>query len=152
MSGLKPQDISGTTDLRVSRLAPAPGVLIARVEGALDTATAPDFETRLNTFLNPLPQNLLLDFGSVDYMSSMGLSVTLKAAIRLKNGGCGFWLYDPQLSVRRVLEISKWSHIILDPSAVAPDSPFFGYICEEEPVRASRRNKFTSTPPRLYND
>ena len=150
MSGFHSKDIPGATDLRVWHLAASPDAPVVRVAGTLDGTAASDLETRLNSILHPTPSHLLFDLGSVDYVSSMGLSAVLKTVIRLKNAGANCWLYDPQHSVRRVFEIAKWDRLILDPASLSADSPFFGYVCDEEPARAARRKKSSAIPPRLY--
>lgn len=153
MSDFKIHAIPGDTDLRVSKIMLDTGSCVAVLAGTLDGVTATDLDERLRTLLDPLPENFLLDLGDVDYLSSMGLSVVLKMAIKLKSAGSACLFYDPQLSVRRVLEISKWAHLILDPKSLTADSPFFGYVCDEEPARAARRNKSAaSNPPRLFQD
>ena len=150
MSHVQSRDIPGPTDLKVTQFVDASGTCVLRVVGTLDAASVTDFSARLQPALNPVPVNLLMDFGGVDYVSSLGLSAVLQTAIRLKNAGSACRLYDPQLSVRRVFEIAKWHHLILDPAAVEPNSPFFSYLCDEEPKRAPLRNKATANPPRLY--
>lgn len=153
MNTFKTVEISGNTDLRVTRVLLGPDSIVGRFWGALDGVTAADLDRRLETLLAPMPKHILLDLGGVNYLSSMGLSVLLKTAIRAKASGSLCQFYDPQLSVRRVLEISKWDHLILSPESIASDSPFFGYVYDEEPVRTARRAKGApSNPPRLYPD
>ncbi len=151
MSGHSSRSIGGVTDLKVLHIT-QDGRPVLKIEGTLDATTAADLETRLKPFVDPAPEHLLFDLGFVDYLSSMGLSAVLKTAIRLKSAGSECWVYDPQLSVRRVLEIAKWDHLIADPAAIQAHFPFFSYISSEEPARAARRGKSTSNPPRLYGE
>jgi anti-sigma B factor antagonist len=144
------REIPGPTDLRVSWLGVDRNTVVVRIQGPLDSNTAQDFEIRLKSLFEPMPEHLLMDLGRVDYLSSMGLTAILKYAIQLKKAGFELAVYDPPLSVRRVLEISKWDQIILDSKKVASDSAFFGYVCDEEPARQVRRNQASSVPPRLF--
>ena len=52
--------------------------LTLKVSGRLDTMTAPDLEAELNNSL-PGAESLVLDFSSLDYISSAGLRVLLSA-------------------------------------------------------------------------
>lgn len=52
--------------------------LTLKVEGRLDTATAPELEEALNNSIDGIKE-LTLDFASLDYISSAGLRVVLKA-------------------------------------------------------------------------
>lgn len=151
MSGHSPKSIGGVTDLKLLHIT-QDGRPILKIEGTLDATTAADLEVRLRPLIDPAPSQLLFDFGGVDYISSMGLSVVLKTAIKLKNAGAECWVYDPQLSVRRVLEIAKWDHLIADPATMKAAFPFFVYISDEEPARIVRRSKSASNPPRLYGE
>ena len=53
----------------------------------LDSATAPDFETELLRRIDEGAGCVLLDCSGMDYISSAGLRVILRAGKRLKAGG-----------------------------------------------------------------
>ena len=152
MNASKSKNIAGPTDLRLTGFSFEEGRLVARIEGTLDASTASDLDERFKSLLQTTPAGFLVDLGGVDYLSSMGLSILFKTVIRLKNNSVPCWFYDPQLSVRRVLQISKWDHLIIDAAAIKANHPFFGYVCEQEPLRASRRSQSSAPPPRLIND
>ena len=153
MKRIEPREIPGPTEIRVRWRAESRDAMVVRTSGSLDSMTAGDFAERLTAILRPAPRHLLFDLGEVDYLSSMGLSVILKTAIRLKDGGSTCRIYDPRPSVRRVLEIARWDMAILDPAAAGAGSPFFGYLCEEEPLRQSKRLRAPSpAPPRLFQN
>jgi len=59
------------------------GRLVLRVEGRLDTVTSPQLEQRLGDSLGEI-QELVLDFTSLEYISSAGLRVLLAAHKRMK--------------------------------------------------------------------
>lgn len=126
---------------------------VLRISGTLDATTAADLDRHLSPVLRHPVRHLLLDLGQVDYLSSMGLSVLLKTAVKLKAAGADCRVYDPQRSVRRVLEISKWEQLIVDPGTMAPDDPHGPYVRAEEPLRAGQRARAERpSPPRLYRD
>ena len=50
--------------------------LTVRLDGRLDTNTAPDFQTEMEPLLNDISK-LVLDFEKLDYISSAGLRVLL---------------------------------------------------------------------------
>ncbi len=150
---LSRRSVPGVTELDLWVVSAGAGAAVIGLGGTLDATTADDLESRLAGELIA-PRKVLLDLGRVDYLSSMGLSVILKTAIKLKSSGFECRIYDPQRSVRRVLEIAKWGHLILDPAQIPLDDPFLMYVNAEEPVRAVRRvsGPAAAAPPRLYPD
>jgi anti-sigma B factor antagonist len=87
------------------------GVTIAVMQGRLDTATAPQAETRLLGLFGA-GTKLVADLAQVTYISSAGLRVLLKAAKQARQEGGGFALAAPQAPVREVLEISGFDKIL----------------------------------------
>lgn len=61
------------------------GKLVLRLDGRLDTTTAPDLEGTLSE-LNGVT-DLLMDFEKLEYLSSAGLRVLLKASKIMKKQG-----------------------------------------------------------------
>ena len=59
---------------------PEPGVLVARLTGWLDLATAPDAEARLHELLdaNPALRAILLDVSRTEFLGSAGVAVLLR--------------------------------------------------------------------------
>ena len=62
------------------------GATILKIEGRLDTTTAPELEKTINAEGEAL-KNLVLDFGGVDYISSAGLRVLLTAQKKMNAQG-----------------------------------------------------------------
>ena len=56
------------------------GVTILRFEGNLDTNTAPEAQEQLDALMDQGATELLVDFESLDYISSAGLRVLLATA------------------------------------------------------------------------
>ena len=62
------------------------GVTVLKVEGRLDTTTAPELEKAINSEGDAL-KSLVLDFKGVDYISSAGLRVLLTAQKKMNVQG-----------------------------------------------------------------
>lgn len=62
------------------------GTTIIKIEGRLDTTTAPELEKAINDEGDAL-KNLVLDFKDVDYISSAGLRVLLTAQKKMNVQG-----------------------------------------------------------------
>ena len=60
--------------------------LLLEVEGAIDSTTAPEFNTVLEESLNGIT-SLIIDFKKVDYISSAGLRVLLVACKTMSKQG-----------------------------------------------------------------
>ena len=62
------------------------GKALMKIEGRLDTTTAPELEKAINDEGSEL-KGLVLDFGGVDYISSAGLRVLLTAQKKMNAQG-----------------------------------------------------------------
>ena len=56
------------------------GFLVVRVEGRLDIATSPEFEKSGAAFMEEGHKKIILDFSSLEYISSAGLRSILSIA------------------------------------------------------------------------
>lgn len=64
--------------------------LVVKAEGRIDTTTAVNFGTTVNDFLDDSDEEvieLVLDFASIDYISSIGLRVILELQKRMNEQG-----------------------------------------------------------------
>lgn len=78
--------------------------------GRLDTVTAPELEKAVAELL-PQADSLVLDMGGLEYVSSAGLRVILKAYKAL-NGKGGLKLTGVQEAVREVFDITGFSDFL----------------------------------------
>ena len=62
------------------------GTLVVSVEGRLDTVTAPQLESEINSSLAGVTE-LVMDFAKLDYISSAGLRVLLSAQKKMNAQG-----------------------------------------------------------------
>ena len=84
--------------------------LTVAVEGRLDTLTAPEFEKKMGELLGGVSE-LVLDMTSLEYVSSAGLRVILKAQKVMFNNG-KMKLIGVNESVREVFEITGFDNIL----------------------------------------
>ncbi len=84
---------------------PKPGVLIVKLAGSLDTATAPELEQRLTPVLAGALRELVFDLAELKFVSSAGLRVFAVARKKLleRNGQVSFVHLQPQ--IKEVFEI-----------------------------------------------
>ena len=82
---------------------------VARVAliGALNTDTAPGFETRLQEVIARGMQLTVLDMKDLDYISSAGLRVIFKAAKEVKSAGHRLAAANRKPHIDKVFEILK---------------------------------------------
>ncbi len=82
---------------------------VARVAliGALNTDTAPGFETRLQEVVARGMQLTVLDMKDLDYISSAGLRVIFKAAKEVKSAGHRLAAANRKPHIDKVFEILK---------------------------------------------
>ena len=110
-------------------------------QGALDSNTSEEFRNRVQQFLDEKepPRSLLLDLSGVKYLSSVGLGALIQLLKKSELTRSLFALYDPQLAVRRVLEISKLDFLLVDPLEIGELGPFSEYVTRKETERAAAR-------------
>ena len=84
-------------------------VLVVAPKGRLDSAEALQFENELMDAIDTGEIRLLIDFGSLDYISSAGLSVLLMAAKRLKADNGRIALCAMNDHVAQVFEVSRFN-------------------------------------------
>ena len=81
-------------------------VAVFRLEGRLDSNTAPQFEERVFNGIHNGSRKMVVDFAQLDYISSAGLRVILKATKELKRSQGAFVLCTMKDYVKEVFEIS----------------------------------------------
>ena len=75
------------------------GKTLMKIEGRLDTTTAPELEKAISDEGEAL-KSLVLDFGGVDYISSAGLRVLLTA--------------QKKMNVQGIMELNNVSEAVMD--------------------------------------
>lgn len=84
--------------------------LLLEVEGRLDTMTAPELEEVITTELEGV-KHLTLDFAKLEYISSAGLRVILKAQKRMNTQGDMEVVHANEL-IMEVFEVTGFADIL----------------------------------------
>lgn len=87
------------------------GVTLMKIEGRLDTTTAPELEKAINNEGDAL-KSLTLDFKGVDYISSAGLRVLLSAQKKMNVQGY-MELIGVSEAVMDVFEMTGFADILV---------------------------------------
>ncbi|MGA0840295.1 MAG: STAS domain-containing protein [Pseudomonadales bacterium] len=87
-------------------------ILVCRLSGRLDGNTADPVAAALQPLLDGAGRQVLLNLETLDYISSIGLRVLVKAAKAVKSGGGVLKLCSASPTVRKVLEISGMDQLL----------------------------------------
>ena len=82
------------------------GITILGLCGRLDSNTSDDFEKKLLGLIQAGETRLVLDFKDLDYISSAGLRVLLKAAKELKRNNGQLTFCSLKEYIREIFELS----------------------------------------------
>jgi anti-sigma B factor antagonist len=82
------------------------GVFVLGLKGRLDSNTSDDFEKKLLGLILAGETRLVLDFKDLDYISSAGLRVLLKAAKELKRNNGRLAFCSLKDYIREIFELS----------------------------------------------
>ena len=83
---------------------------VLKLEGRLDTATAPELEKCIEESLDQINE-LVFDFTDLEYISSAGLRVILKAQ-KIMNGKGGMKVINVNESIMDVFEITGFADFL----------------------------------------
>lgn len=89
------------------------GVLVVCVDGAIDHASAGEFERVLLPLLGAAApgSRVVLDLGGVDYMSSVGLRVLMLAAKQGRSSSLAISVAGLQPALREIFQISRFDKL-----------------------------------------
>lgn len=88
------------------------GIYIFRLTGRLDSNTSPEFEEKIEKAIESGSNKMIIDFEGLDYISSAGLRVILKATKDLKRIEGSVILCSMQDYVKEVFEISGFDSFL----------------------------------------
>ena len=88
------------------------GVSIFKLIGRLDSKTSPEFGKQVFDAIEKGSKNMIVDFEDLDYISSAGLRVILKATKDLKRSEGKFVLCSMKDYVKEVFEISGFDSFL----------------------------------------
>lgn len=84
--------------------------LNVKIIGRLDTTTAPQLEAELNEILSGITK-LVLDFAALDYLSSAGLRVILKAQKTMNKQG-EMVVRNANETIQEIFEITGFADVL----------------------------------------
>ena len=87
-------------------------ISIFKLSGRLDSNTSPDFEKKVFDAIEGGSKNMIIDFESLDYISSAGLRVILKATKDLKRSDGQFIICSMKDYVKEVFEIAGFDSFL----------------------------------------
>lgn len=83
------------------------GINIVSLLGRLDIAMSVELEKQMHGLLDSGAQNILIDLGRLDFLSSSGLRIFIECAKRIKNVKGRLVFCNPSPSVLRVFKITQ---------------------------------------------
>lgn len=87
------------------------GILILSVTGRLDSSTSQDFEDKLIGQIKGGQGRIILDFDRLEYISSAGLRVLLKATREIKNAKGTLVLCAIKDYIQEVFDLSGFASV-----------------------------------------
>ena len=88
------------------------GINIFKLNGRLDSNTSQGFEKKIFQAIDDGSKNMIIDFKDLEYISSAGLRVILKATKALKREEGEMMLCDMQDYVKEVFEIAGFDSFL----------------------------------------
>ena len=88
------------------------GINIFKLNGRLDSNTSQGFEKKVFQAIDDGSKSMIIDFKDLDYISSAGLRVILKATKALKREDGKMMLCDMQDYVKEVFEIAGFDSFL----------------------------------------
>lgn len=89
----------------------AGNVTIVSMEGKIDSSSSVEVEKRINVLIERGSKYLIINFSSIDYISSSGLRVMLSSLKRLRKVQGDLKLSCMQPSVRQVFNMAGFTQI-----------------------------------------
>ena len=77
------------------------------IAGSLDSNTAPQLQSSIDSEINDTVSTTIIDFKDLDFLSSAGLRVIFKTKKVMDNSGGRFLLVNLQPQIKKVFEIIK---------------------------------------------
>ena len=85
---------------------------LIHVKGRMDVLSAPEFEKKMETWIEAGERLFIIDFGELIFISSAGLRSILITAKKLEAKNGKIMLSSPKDAVKKVLEISGFKALI----------------------------------------
>ena len=110
-------------------------VYVLRVDGFIDTITAPEVERTLGTMVDQGKYRLIMDLGGVDYISSAGWGIFISRIKEIRRNGGDLKLARMSPGVYEVFELLEFDRILRAYDSVEEAEKGFGVgHAEEVPI------------------
>lgn len=102
------------SDIKISLGSSGSGgrISIVRVDGVVDTITAPELEKVMNTLLEQRKFNIILDLGGVDYISSAGWGIFISNIREIRQNSGDIKLARMIPNVYEIFELLEFDSIL----------------------------------------
>ena len=87
-------------------------IVVIKLQGNLDTNTAPDAETEINSWLEKDCKKMVVSLAETNYVSSAGLRIFLATVKKMTASGGTAKFCSPNEVVQEILDISGFSTIL----------------------------------------
>lgn len=94
-------------DLKVSITKKQDGYYIVAINGSIDSDTYQEFESKLESILQPPTVALILDMAGVTYMSSIAFSVIFRAKAAIEKNGGSLAITNLQPNIKKIFDALK---------------------------------------------
>jgi len=84
-----------------------PGYYVVILNGRLDGKTYKDCEEKITALLIPEAKTMIFDLSNLDYISSMGLRIVIKAIKFIEGNNGGVYIINMQPQIEKVFEIAN---------------------------------------------
>ena len=114
-------------------------VYVLRVDGFIDTITAPEVERTLGTMVDQGKYRLIMDLGGVDYISSAGWGIFISRIKEIRRNGGDLKLARMSPGVYEVFELLEFDRILRAYDSVEEAEKGFGVEhFEEAPISSGQ--------------
>jgi len=101
---------------------------VLKLKGNIDSMDHEVFREAVMTLFDRGIKIFLLDATGIKYISSSGIGALFEMYKQAEARGGSLRIFNPQLGVRRVLEIVKGEFLELDLQKLTAESPFYAYL------------------------
>ena len=126
--------------ISVSKRGYGEDVYVVRVDGFIDTLTAPELERTLGTMVDQGKYRLIIDLGGVDYISSAGWGIFISRIREIRRNGGDLKLARMSPSVYEVFELLEFDRILRAYDSVEEAEKGFRIMAYAEEVSNSTQS------------
>lgn len=141
------------SDIKISldSSGPAGRVSVVRVDGVIDTITAPELEKVMNSLLEQKKYNIVVDLGGVDYISSAGWGIFISNIREIRQNSGDIKLARMIPNVYEIFELLEFDSILKAFESVEKAKSDFQGVAENvaEPAVGQSSNVSSSESPNL---